>query len=254
MRFISVVDTLKVAIAAAVLAAPGCNRDELTKTAPPPNTAAAPPPVSEEDVQVAPQSYEFTAGDLLSARLTEQECSEGWVNLFDGHTLFGWEIAGRANFRVEDGTIVVDGGENCLLCTSVPWQDYELTLEFHAGPKTNSGVFLRTPMYPEDPATDCYEVNIAPGDNPFPTAGVVKRQKAESAAEQPFDQWREMTMRLEGNQLQVSVDGEMVCDYSDPIGLPAGRIGLQHNSGRVAFRNIRLRASRACDAAGQRPF
>ncbi len=50
-----------------------------------------------------------------------------------------------------------------------------------------------------------------------------------------------MKIHLEGKQLQVSVDDKLVCDYSDPIGLSAGRIGLQHNSGRVEFRNILLR-------------
>lgn len=50
-----------------------------------------------------------------------------------------------------------------------------------------------------------------------------------------------MKMHLEGNRLQVTVDDKLVNDYTDPIGLSAGRIGLQHNSGRVAFRNIRLR-------------
>lgn len=208
---------------------------------PPAESAKIEPEISVPKI-APPQSYEASAEELLAARLPAAESSQGWIRLFDGHTLYGWEIAGAANWRIEDGSIVVDGGEQCLLCTSLPWQDFELSLEFKAGPRTNSGVFLRTPLDPEDPATDCYEVNIAPDDNPFPTASVVKRQKVDpSATPQPFDQWRNMKMHLEGQQLQVSVDGQLVCDYSDPIVLSAGRIGLQHNSGRVEFREIRLR-------------
>lgn len=190
---------------------------------------------------VDPVSYEATAEQLLAARLPADEAAEGWIRLFDGHTLFGWEIAGDANFRVEEGAIVVDSGEQCLLCTSVPWQDYELVVEFKAGPETNSGVFLRTPLDPSDPAVDCYEVNIAPDDNPFPTAGVVQRLKAELKRPQTFDQWRTMKMRLEDGHLQVSLDDELVCDYTDPQPLPPGRIGLQKNSGRVEFRSVKLR-------------
>lgn len=196
-----------------------------------------------EPVAIAsPQSYEASADELLAARLPAEEASQGWIRLFDGHTLYGWEIAGAANWRIEDGSIVVDSGDQCLLCTSLPWQDFELTLEFKAGEETNSGVFLRTPLDPEDPAIDCYEVNIAPDDNPFPTASIVKRQKVDdSDSAQMFGEWRTMKMHLEGQQLQVTVDDKLACDYSDSIGLSAGRIGLQHNSGRVEFRNIRLR-------------
>ncbi len=107
---------------------------------------------------------EVTAEQLLAARLPEAEVAEGWIRLFDGHTLFGWQIAGDANWRVEDGSIVVDQGDACLLCTSVPWQNFELVVEYKAGTDTNSGVFLRTPLNPENPAEDCYEVNIAPAE------------------------------------------------------------------------------------------
>lgn len=223
----------------------GCKPPESISATASKSTKVEPPEVEdlvEEPVQVVPQSYEASADALLAARLPEDEASEGWIRLFDGHTLFGWEIAGSANWRIEDGSIVVDGGEQCLLCTSLPWQDFELTLDFKAGEETNSGIFLRTPLDPEDPAIDCYEVNIAPDDNPFPTASVVKRKKVQdSESPQPFDQWRTMTMNLQGNQLRVSVDGTLLCDYTDPLGLSEGRIGLQHNSGRVEFKNIRLR-------------
>lgn len=120
--------------------------------------------------------------------------------------------------------------------------DYELVVEFKAQEKTNSGIFLRTQLDPQNVETDCYEVNIAPDDNPFPTGGIVQRQKAESdGSAQPFDVWRTMKMRVEGDRVQVTLDDQLVCDYTDPSGLESGRIGLQHNSGRVEFRNVLLR-------------
>lgn len=222
----------------------GCNRKPTPEAETSAEAAAesADSKTAAAEVSIEPQSYEFTAEQLLDQRLDEAEASQGWLRLFDGHTLFGWEIAGKANWRVEEGAIVVDSGEQCLLCTSLPWQDYELSVEFNAAKGTNSGIFLRTPMQPEDPAVDCYEVNIAPEDNPFPTASVVKRQKSSGVpAETEADSWRTMSMRLEGGELTVSVDGEEACRYSDPIGLGPGRIGLQHNQGKIAFRNIRLR-------------
>jgi hypothetical protein len=185
-------------------------------------------------------ALEVTAEQLLGARLPQAEVAEGWIRLFDGHTLFGWQVAGDANWRVEDGSIVVDDGEACLLCTSVPWQNFELVLEYKADAETNSGVFLRTHLSPENPAEDCYEVNIAPTDNPFPTGGIVKRKKATEFKVDSND-WHTMKLVLDGERLQVSVDGNNVCDYTDEVGVAEGRIGLQHNSGRIEFRDIRLR-------------
>ena len=194
---------------------------------------------AKTDSNAVPEA-EVTAEQLLAARLPEAEVSEGWIRLFDGHTLFGWQIAGDANWRVEDGSIVVDDGDACLLCTSVPWQNFELVVEYKADSDTNSGVFLRTPLNPENPAEDCYEVNIAPTDNPFPTGGIVKRKKA-TEFKTASDEWHTMKMVMDGKRLQVAVDGNNVCDYTDKIGVAEGRIGLQHNSGRIEFRNIRLR-------------
>ncbi len=239
MRFNSTYPRATIVVVTAALLLSGCQK----QNAPSLPTAVVTPSGAAPPVDMSPQVYEATADQLLASRLPLEETSKGWIRLFDGHTLFGWEIAGQANWRIEEGTITVDQGEKGFLCTSVPWQDYELTLEFNADAETNSGVFLRAPLKPENVAIDCYEVNIAPDSNPFPTASIVQRLKvdADKAPVQTEKTWRRMTMRLAGNHLQVSLDDTIVTDYTDELGLEIGRISLQHNSGRVAFRDIRLR-------------
>lgn len=223
----------------------GCSRNtEPAASVPPP--AADTPTLSADGADAGtdlPQVYEFDEEKLLAARLPAEETSNGWVRLFDQNTLFGWEISGQANFRVDDGVIVVDRGDQSLMCTSTTWGDFELTLQFNADEGTNSGIFVRTPLEPEDPATDCYEINIAPDDNPFPTGSIVKRQKVdgETAGPQTPGEWRSMKIRAAGDEVTVWLDDRQVCQYTDPLPLPARRIGLQHNSGRVAFRDIKIR-------------
>lgn len=173
------------------------------------------------------------------APLSAEEVADGWIALFDGHSLFGWTPHCDANFRVAEGTIVVDSGERGLLCTNTPFADYLLRLEFNAEPGTNSGVFLRTPGKPTDPKSDCYELNIAPADNPFPTGSLVGRIKAEGFA--AASRWQSFEVRVEGDMIAVRVDGREAIEYRDPQPLRAGLIGLQLNSGKVAFRNIRLK-------------
>ncbi len=66
-----------------------------------------------------------------------------WIRLFDGQTLMGWEKAGgNANWRVEEGALVADSGDNSLLCTTVPFRDYEIIAEFRCADRTNSGLFF----------------------------------------------------------------------------------------------------------------
>jgi hypothetical protein len=182
--------------------------------------------------------------------LPRELLDEGWIQLFDGETLFGWKPVGDAEWEVASSEIRTDGAQPGFLMTTTEWADYELVLEFRAAATTNSGVFLRTPLEPKDPATDCYELNIAPADNPFPTGSIVKRVKAstsESPAPNPSPQgggepeWHTFKVTAWNGWIEVELDGERVTDASDPQPIRIGHIGLQSNKGPIAFRNIRLR-------------
>jgi hypothetical protein len=67
--------------------------------------------------------------------------------------------------------------------------------------------------------------------------GVTK--KVEGAGES--DQWRTFEVVARGGRITVSIDGEQVVELEDPAPIAEGYIGLQHNKGRVAFRNVKVR-------------
>ena len=180
------------------------------------------------------------AGGAEPNTLTVEELNDGWILLFDGETDFGWKAASQANWKVADGVISVSAGDKGLLCTTSEFADFVLRVDFRNPSGTNSGIFLRTPTEPTDPAVDCYELNIADEKiSPFPTGSFVKRAKAEGN----FDssQWRSFLVRAEGGHLVVMLDGQKVLDYVDPKPLARGHIALQFNSGAVEFRNIKLK-------------
>ncbi|HUY90624.1 MAG TPA: DUF1080 domain-containing protein [Pirellulales bacterium] len=171
--------------------------------------------------------------------LSSEEIADGWILLFDGETDFGWKAASKANWKAADGMISASEGEKGLLCTTSPFADYVLKVDFRAEKNTNSGVFLRTAAQPTNPAVDCYELNIAPDDNPFPTGGFVGRQK--SAGGHTTGDWQTFEVTADGAHFTIKLDGKQVLDYVDPKPLARGFIGLQLNSGPVAFRNIKLK-------------
>lgn len=172
--------------------------------------------------------------------LTPAELDDGWILLFDGETLYGWQPGSEANWKVADGVISVSQGEKGLLTTTSDFADYVLRVDFRYQPQTNSGIFLRTPAHPKDPAKDCYELNIAePAVSPFPTGSFVNRQKGLAT---PYsDGWHSYEVTAEGPRIRVLLDGREVLDYTDPQPVTRGRIGLQLNSGPVEFRNVKLK-------------
>lgn len=195
---------------------------------------------AEETPNVVPLAYELEPAALLEMRLPAEKTEQGWIRLFDGQSLFGWDMAGLANWSIQEGNLIVDSGEKSLLCTAVPWKDFEFQASFKADASTNSGIFFRTPLFPMDPKTECYELNIAPADNPFPTGSLVGREKIEL---ENFDStiWHTYKVKVEGDSVTVSLDDCELYNYIDPNPLPSNRIALQHNSGAVAFKDIMLR-------------
>ena len=201
--------------------------------------------------QVEPAQVEPAAADSLLTytseppmvipnQLTPAEQAAGWLLLFDGQTPFGWRPAGNADWSIADGVVRVTGGEVCLFRTTSQFGDYLLRADFRAPQSTNSGIFLRTAPQPRDPGSECYELNIAPPDNPFPTGGLVKRQRATTG---PIDDtlWHTFEVRCEGGKFEVKLDGAVVLNYTDPSPLGLGYIGLQHNEGEVEFRSVKLK-------------
>jgi len=173
--------------------------------------------------------------------LSAEELAEGWVLLFDGETLFGWQPASKADWKVAEGVISASQGEPGLLVTTSQFADFMLKVDFRAAEGTNSGVFLRTPPKPgpDDVAARCYELNIAPPTNPFPTGSFVRRKRCE-AAHQGAD-WQTVEVTAAGGDFAVKLNGTTVLRYTDARPVLRGPVGLQFNTGKIEFRNVKLK-------------
>ena len=176
--------------------------------------------------------------------VSREQAAEGWISLFDGETLFGWQSNDESvNWKVADGAITADDGPIGLLNTTVPFADYELKCDFRFAPGGNSGIFLRTTAKPADVNADCYELNLA-DEHPqgFTTGALVSHQATEETIV-ASGSWHTFQVTAKGPQIVVQIDGDEVLDFTDeqPIARSSGFIGLQHNQGKVEFKNILLR-------------
>ena len=82
----------------------------------------------------------------------------GWINLYNGKNLDGWEVhSGKAKYTVDNGVLTgesVAGTGNSFLCTTRSFENFELELEYKCDPKLNSGVHVRSEVFPTATTAD----------------------------------------------------------------------------------------------------
>lgn len=238
-----------------VIVAAGCaEKAKSTATEKPEGTAVTETPKPEASSKAALKENPQPANDVppLEApspdgmnRLKPEEISDGWLRLFDGSTLFGWKSNTKLGWSVNDGVITADSDKSedkCLLVTTTRFADYELRCDYRVAAGGNSGIFLRTPLTPTDPAVDCYELNMCDSHAEFGTGSLVKRAQPTKAVKGDGE-WHTFQVRLEGPKITAQFDGDPVLDYTDATEKPltTGFIGLQMNGGKIEFRNVFLK-------------
>jgi hypothetical protein len=175
-------------------------------------------------------------------RLTPAEIREGWILLFDGETSFGWNARGEAAWIVTDGAIHPESGSGSgLLVTTTEFADFELRADFWIDSQANSGIFFRSPTEGEIHPASAYHVNLFDAHREWPTGSLFGLARV-PAVPQTVDRWNSLHLIVEGQELTVRLDGELLLRVRDPK-FRRGLIGLQHlhEEGMVRFRNLKLR-------------
>lgn len=170
--------------------------------------------------------------------LPPKEAADGWIQLFDGATLFGWTQEGKAQWSASGG-ILTAAGESGWLRTTSPFADFILRCDFRTGADGNSGIFLRSAAQGAPHETG-YELQIWNQHPQYPTGSLVNHIKGKKVNPAP-DRWHSYEIQAVGDHWIVKLDGRKVLDGRDPKS-KAGYIGLQYNKDKkVEFRNIRLK-------------
>ncbi|NJQ03963.1 ThuA domain-containing protein [Streptomyces zingiberis] len=181
----------------------------------------------------------------------------GYTPLYDGAAagLGDWRQAGPGSFTEDEGTLTSSGGMG-LLWYGKPFQSYSLKLDWRMAGDDNSGVFVGFPAS-EDPWSAVergYEIQIDATDAADRTTGAIYGVQsadieARDRALNPPGEWNTYEIRVEGERLQVLLNGVLVNDFvnRDPRrSLRNGHIGLQNHGDEdeVSFRNIRVQKLR----------
>lgn len=185
----------------------------------------------------------FLATTLASAQnksLTPREISEGWLQLWDGATLFGWKEEGGAKWRTTpEGTLMADAGDTGWLRSGSEFADFVFQCEYRTGVNGNSGIFLRSAKSGEPHVTG-YELQIWNERPTFWTGSLVNHVQSKRIAP-AANQWHRYEVQAIGDHFVIKIDGKKVAEGRDKKSA-AGHIGLQYNKdNKVEFRNIRVK-------------
>lgn len=199
----------------------------------------------------------LTSGLCANDARAADKPKPGWVALFNGKDLTGWD-GDRTLWKVVDGRIVGDSPgirHNEFLATKIQYEDFELRLEFRLKDgKGNSGVQFRSKRLPKSRALVGYQADIGKGywgclyDEHRRRKVLVHAPKS-LAKVLKKDGWNTYVIRAKGDHIVMTLNGLKTVDYREPDKNIArkGIIALQVHSGpamRVEFRNLRIRASR----------
>jgi 3-keto-disaccharide hydrolase/FG-GAP-like repeat len=202
-------------------------------------------------------------------RSQPQPDREGFVPLFNGRDLSGWQPA--INWTVEDGVITLknrtdrqEHNDN-YLWTERQYGDFVLDLEFKVTQGTNSGVYLRTSNM-KDPVQTGIEIQVAsaaPGSRLGKgSIGGIYDLVAPRTNALKLDDWNRYTITCQGPRISVVLNGQPVSEANldewpearkSPDGTAnkfdkalkdfarTGYVGLQDHGSPVWYRNIRIK-------------
>jgi len=164
----------------------------------------------------------------------------GYTLLFNGKDLSGWKylptpkegLDGKTEtadqrFSVQDGAIVAaakdkagKGGIKDLYTTRDFPNDFHLKLEFRAGEKADSGVYLRGKQ--------------------LQVRDYLRRGEQRQLTRYKNDGWNELDITVQGTEATCLLNGEALTPPT--MAVPAkGGIGVQAETGKFEFRRIRVK-------------
>jgi hypothetical protein len=177
----------------------------------------------------------------------------GWVQLFNGKDLEGWEVypSDTGEWKVEDGVLIGSGKSSHLFTKRDDYTNFAYRVEAAINDGGNSGQYFRTQFGAGFPKGYEAQINsthrdpirtgsLYPAFNPKLTDEEKEKIIVRKELAKP-DEWFTQEVIADGNHIIIKVNGEKTVDFVDENNTyTKGRFALQqHDPGTtVKFRKI----------------
>ncbi|MBN1984877.1 MAG: DUF1080 domain-containing protein [Prolixibacteraceae bacterium] len=196
--------------------------------------------------------------------LSDEEIANGFVSLFNGKNLDGWQ-GNKTDYYAENGELVVNperGGHGNLF-TEKEYSDFVFRFDFQLTPGANNGLGIRAPLE-GDAAYVGMELQIL--DNTAPIYANLHEYQyhgsvygvipAKRGFLNPVGEWNSEEVIVQGSKIKIILNGETILDGdikeaskngtldgNDHPGLERekGYIGFLGHGSELKFKNIRIK-------------
>ncbi|MCY4778402.1 DUF1080 domain-containing protein [Sphingobacterium sp. UT-1RO-CII-1] len=144
---------------------------------------------------------------------------DGWISLFDGKTLSGWQASeSQSSFRVENGCIIHDGPRSHLYyvgnVANHQFKNFEFKAQVNTFENANSGVYFHTRFQEKGYPNYGYEVQVNNSHKDAIRTGSLYNV-VDIADKYAVDgKWFELYIKVVDNNVVVKVDGKTVVVYT----------------------------------------
>ncbi len=144
---------------------------------------------------------------------------DGWVSLFDGKSLNGWQAnENKETWQVVDGALVCFGPRSHLFYVGdeKPFVNFEFKCDVMTTPGSNAGIYFHTKYQEEGWPKFGYEcqVNVTHGD-PKKSGSLYG---VENVAEPPCkdNEWYTQHITVRGKKITLKINDKVVVEYTEP--------------------------------------
>ena len=162
----------------------------------------------------------LAAGLLLACGASKKQ-SAGWISLFDGRSLEGWQAnENPQTFRVEDGAIVANGPRSHLFYVGPvenhDFKNFEFKARVMTMPGSNSGIYFHTGFTEGVGPSKGYEVQVNNSHSDGRRTGGLYAIDDVREAPAKDKAWFTQHIIVNGRRVTVLIDGRTVVDYTEP--------------------------------------
>src|SRR3954463_16622641 len=157
----------------------------------------------------------------LACRSTKHAQSDGWISLFDGKSLNGWQVGNNAStFHVDSGMIIANGPVAHLFYMGDAHQhqfkNFDFKAEVMTTPGSNSGIYFHTEYQESGWPAKGYEVQVNNSHTDWRRTGGLYAVQDVKEQLVKDNVWFTEEIIVQGKKVTIKVNGKTTVEYTEP--------------------------------------
>ena len=160
-------------------------------------------------------------GGAADAPAVPQPDKDGFISLFDGKSLDGWQVGDKADaWSVQDGQIVINNGPSHLFYTGPihnhDWKNFDLKAEVLTHPHANSGIYFHTTYQEKGWPDDGFECQVNCTHKDWKKTGSLYDVVDIKDPHHKDNEWFLYEIIVKDKHVTLKINNEVVMEWTQP--------------------------------------